>query len=235
MRGLIASAFALFAILSWAAPGLTLEKSPRVFDGDDLDEWNASRSYSVTYYNICTGWVWIWSGFADGQVLGTVFDSGCSSRCPSGIDYSYLYYWTGAIPGYGFTGTHAIHLVDEDGCPSGGALASQAWLPVSGWNLTFWNTWYLPRHFLIQTTLQDDLGLGSPVALPSDGWHACGVCYPTTRTTNSYFYGLETSPVCPGSPLFDGSCHVEWLAMVGVFCASSVEDESWGAIKSLYR
>jgi hypothetical protein len=40
-----------------AAPALALEKtSARVIDRED---WSASGTTSVRYYNNCTGWVWV--------------------------------------------------------------------------------------------------------------------------------------------------------------------------------
>ena len=44
-------------------------------------------------------------------------------------------------------------------------------------------------------------------------------------------------PKCggPGIPLFDGECYVEWLSKVSLVCPTAVEDQSWGAIKNLYR
>ena len=236
MRKLFVSAFVLAAIFMLATSGLALEKTAAQFNGDDLGDWNAATTCSVGYYNICTGWIWIWSGFADGEVLGRVSDTCCDPGSASVLDGSYLYYWTGAQAGYGFTGTHAVYAVDASDCPTGAALASQPWLPASGWNLTMWGV-NVPSRFVVTATIQDDLGLATPVALPSDGaGGACGLCFPTTRTTGSYFYGLDTSPICPGSALNDGACFVEWLGNALISgCVVSVEDESWGSIKSLYR
>ena len=235
MRKLFVPAFVGVAVLLSAASGPALEKTARVFTGDDLGGWNSSHTCSVAYYNICTGWIWIWSGFADGELLGTVFDSCCGTDNENILDGTYLYYWTGAVPGRGFTGTHSIYAVDENDCPSGAALASQAWLPASGWNLTLWSPTAVPDRFLVQASVRDRNGFGTPVALPSDGPQACGVCFPTTRATNSYRYGTETSPICPGSPLFDGDCQVEWLSRAMMLCTISTADENWGAIKNLYR
>ena len=233
MRTLLAPFLALAAVLATATSGPALEKTARVFDGEDLGDWNASTTCSVGYYNICTGWIWIWSGFADGEVLGTIYE-GCCGSCGA-LTGTYLYYWTGAPAGRGFTGTHAIYAVDPDDCPVGAALSSQPWMPSSGWNLTLWSGVPVPSRFLIMATIQDDLGFATSVALPSDGPSACGVCYPTTRTTNSYLFGHEDSPLCPGSPLHDGHCYVEWLGNALMSCVDSIEEKSWGAIKNLYR
>jgi hypothetical protein len=233
MRKFFVSAFALGAILALATSGLALEKSQAQFS-DQLGDWNAgSTTCSVAYYNICTGYIWVWSGWADGSLVGNGFDACCG---PNGgqLDGSYFYYRTGGPAGYGFTGSAAVFAADANDNPSGAALASQAILPATGWNFSTWSAVSVPGRFLIIHTLQDDLAFGSPVTVATDGPQACGVCYPTTRTTNSYTYGTETAMIS-ASPFFDGSCYVELLTAALMTCPVSVEDESWGSIKNLYR
>ncbi len=234
MRTRLAWTLALAAGLTSAAPGLALEKTAHVFNGENLGDWNATATCSIGYYNIYTGWIWVWSGFAAGDVLGVVYDTDeCVESGNGTLDGTYLYYWTGAS--YGNTGTHAVYAVDSNDCSTGTALTSRVWLPVAGWNLTLWGGLPVPDRFVVTSTLQDDFGHGVRSALPSDGRGECGVCYPTTRTTNSYLYGNEDSPSCPGSALHDGDCYVEWLGTALTVCTVAVEAGSWGSIKTLYR
>ncbi len=129
-----------------------------------------------------------------------------------------------------------MYAVDASDCPTGAPLASQPHLPASGWQFADWNIW-VPSQFAIQYTLSDDMGyFGNPSGIPSDGrGAACGLCYPTTRTTNSYMWGSASSPLCPGSALHEGVCFSEWLAVARMACPMSVEDGHWGSIKAMYR
>ncbi len=230
MRKYFVSAFVLAALLAFATSGLALEKSASQFSGDTLGDWNAGgSSVSVSYYNICTGWIWVYSSLPGELEAGTVFDN-----CGNGVVQStYMYFRTAAPANYGFTGTAAIETVDAQDCPTG-ALMSQPHLPAAGWNFFAWGV-AAPARFAAVYTLADEQGLGNPTGLVSDGPNACGVCFPTTRTTNSYTWGLTSSPACPGSAMADNNCFVEWLGSATLTCPVSVEDESWGSIKTLYR
>ena len=233
MRKFFVSAFVLAAMLAFATSGYALEKSVSSFDSEELGDWNAGGgTCSVAYYNICTGWIWVWSGWADGSLVGTAFDNCCGAD--GQLDASVFYYRTGAVPSYGFTGSVSVFAADANDCPSGAAIASQSILPATGWNFTLWAD-NVPARFIVQHAVQDDMALGTPVTIASDGPAACGNCFPTTRTTNSYTWGVEGAELCPGSPLFDGNCFVEFMAAATLTCPVSVEDESWGSIKNLYR
>jgi hypothetical protein len=235
MRKFFVSAFVLAALLVFASSGLALEKTA-VQANLDRGDWNAgTSSCSIVYYNICTGWVWVWSGWAANSVLGTVYDTCCDPANESTyVTGTYFYYATGAPPGYGFTGTVSLEGVDGNDCPTG-AIASQPVLPVSGWNFFVWGN-DVPNRFAQVHVLADEFNFGTPVNIYSDGAQACGICFPTTRTTSSYTWGTTGSPLCPGFNLNDGACNVEWLAPAQVVCNTiAVEDDSWGSIKNLYR
>lgn len=237
MRKYFVSAFVLAAMLVFATSGLALEKSAtRITDGD-LGDWNAgTSSCSVLYYNLCTGYVWVWSGWAKNSQFGTVFDTCCDPATDeSNLTQSVLRYRTGADPGYGFTGTVAVHAVDANLCPVDPPLASQPILPFAGFNVSLWGI-PVPAQFAVVHTVADDNDFVSPIAVDTDGPFACGNCYLTTRTTNSYTWGTTDSPLCPGWPWFDGACEVELRSIAQLVCNTvSVEDESWGSIKNLYR
>ena len=58
---------------------------------------------------------------------------------------------------------------------------------------------------------------------------------PSTRTIHSFYYGVPTSILCPGSTLNDGVCDSEFL-WDATFCATTaVQPTSWGSVKALYR
>jgi hypothetical protein len=236
----------LAAVAGLSSPASALEKTLGRLT-DDLGGWRSSMTSTnclVTYYNTCNGWVWIWSGWAPADRIGVCFTSCCAPK-GAAVDTSYVYFWSGAPAGYGFTGTIGLYAVDANCCPGGTPIASQPLLPVSQWNgVGFTPFVAVPAEFAVMFTF--GAAASSPIAITSDhpaqgptGPVACGSgggsCYPATRATHSFYWGPAASPFCPGSALNDGVCDVEWLWDASMHCVVSVESSSWGAIKGLYR
>lgn len=239
MRKFFMTAFALSAMLVLASSSFALEKtSARLADESRADAWNAGTTCTITYYNICTGWIWILSGFAASDQFGVCFQSCCTPGEQTGLVASWHYVYSGTPSGYGFTGTMAVSAADANCCPSGAPIESQVFLPVTGWNVYGW-TAAVPSNFVVHATL--GAGGGSPLALATDhpgavagGPPACGTCYPTSRVNHSYYYG--PGGACPGSVFFnDGVCDAQLLWDVDLACEVSVEPQTWGNIKNLYR
>jgi hypothetical protein len=241
MRKYFLTAFVLVAMLAFASSGFALEKTAARMTADDrLDDWNANTTCSVAYYNTCTGWVWIWSGWSSGDKIGVCFENCCPSH--GSLDASWQYVWTAAPSGYGFTGTISVNDTDPD-CCKGAELASQTYLPISGWNTYLWGATKISGpSFVVQVELGTST-LPNPISYATDhpaagptGPVACGTCYPTTRANHSFYYGTAASPLCPGSPLNDGVCDAQLLWGAGLTCKPiSVEETSWSTIKGLYR
>jgi hypothetical protein len=239
----LASAFALAVVLAAAAPGTALEK--RAIRMNDLDarDWTVAGECQISYYNICTGWIWCWSGFGDDFKFGMVVEN----PCPSDHYLSEVTLFVcDSAPFYpGFTGTIAVHNVDENDCPVGIPLESKPFF-----------------RSIRETTFRRFLGEGasSPTNLPSlrpcpretlrtrlsfatdrpaagpSGPQACGACYPVNRTTRSFMYGPSLSPICPGSTFNDGVCDANLFWDIHFERApTAVEQSSWGKIKTLYR
>jgi hypothetical protein len=239
MRKYFLTAFVLAASLAFATSGLALEKTAaRMTDDTRPGDWNAGTTCSVAYYNTCTGWVWVWSGWGPNDVIGVCFDNCCA---PAGgvLTANWTYVWTAAPSGYGFTGTIAVSDADQNCCPTA-ADESQTFLPISGWNSYLWNSKFGGR-FVVSVT--HGPATGSPLAYASThpaagptGPAACGTCY-LPGVEHSFYYGTAASPLCPGSTLNDGSlCGAEWLWDAQLACQPiSVEESSFGSIKNLYR
>jgi hypothetical protein len=238
------SLFAAMSLLTVAVPCGALEKtSVRLTDGDRDTGWARCTSVAVTYYNTCTDWLWVWSGWSAGDIIGTCYEFSCYHQFTM-LDASAMYFAHVMPSGYGFTGTIAVHAADANGCPAG-ALASAPLLPVYGWNLKIWNL-VVPARFVVTYEFgpaSDPDSILIHVSPASDhpapgptGPQACGFCYPWDRLGRSFYYGSAESPLCPGSTLFDGVCDANWLAEAYVRCPKlSVDKSSWGSIKSLYR
>ena len=226
---------ALVLALLVAAPALALEKSAAPFN-DSERPWAAGSTATITYFNICTGWIWIWSGWSPGDRVGV------SAELPASfcsVVQTWHYFTTGAPGGYGFTGTLSLEPVDANDCPSGAPFASQAFLPVSGWNSAIWSV-FPSGDFAVVNAFGD--GVGNPAGLATDhpaagptGPAACGFCYPSTRVNHTFYWGRAASPLCPGSAFNDGVCNAEFVWDIEAVCADYILPESWAAVKQLYR
>ncbi len=237
----------LVAAVSIVAIGLpvtamALEKEPlRIPDIDrpELPEWNRGYTCSVAYYNICTGWTWVWSGFPADTRLGVHVTACCTTATDTvRVTDFFTYFLTGVPTGYGFTGSFDAWAADSNGCPSGDPIATQALPPVGpDWNLIdFGGPVEVPVDFVLTYTLGPTGG--SPVSVLTDSpFTDLGVCYPGPRVTRSAVYGTSGSPTCPGSTFFDGVADAELLMFIGLDCEPlvSVDRTSWGGLKSLYR
>jgi hypothetical protein len=208
------------------------------------EPWASATSAEIAYYNICTGWAWTWSGWGPQERIGVSFEMwNCGEFFSIGTTWHYV--WTGSPSGYGYTGALALYPGDSDGCPSGSAFALQPYLFSSGWNSADWGHIRPPGGFAtrVVAVYTTGTGLDDPLTLVTDrpaagptGPPACGTCYLSTRPVHSFQFGTAQSPLCPGSPLNDGTCNAELLwDLSGSFCTVSVESQSWAGIKGLYR
>jgi hypothetical protein len=225
------------AVAFTAGPSLALEKtSARMIDKDD---WSASATGTILYYNYCTGWIWVWSGWSPGEALGVNYTAtGCVSQF---LNTSWALTYSGIPAGYGFTGTIAVLGGHTCAAP---ILAAQPYLPpvTSGWSSMNWGGMPVPSMFSLQIFWMAPSGFTNGTGLASDhplagptGPQACGTCYPTTRASNSRYYGIAGAYCPSGTTLSDGLCDIEFVMDVNILCTVGVEDESWGKIKNLYR
>jgi hypothetical protein len=224
-------------LLAGSTSSSALERSERQWTGEGR-EWNAGSTCAVSYYNLCTGWYWVWSDFYDEDQIGVQFDT-C---CPNATLESTWIFAEESTPTYAFTGYIDVYEADSEQCPTGPPIASNFFLPRTGWNEYVWN---VPVHgqFVVMARLQNGAGdymipmwlvTDHPAAGPT-GPAACGTCYPATRETHSFQYGTETSPWCPGLPFQDGTCAAELVWYSSLTCAVHTTESSWGSLKALYR
>ncbi|MAF27247.1 MAG: hypothetical protein QF819_02070 [Gemmatimonadota bacterium] len=237
----IAAGLAVVLLLVAATTSLALEKTEvPLRDSERSENWNVATSCTVMYYNTCTGWLWIWSGWSPGDQLGIALDSCCPGGTSSVLTGGWLFCWTGSPSGYGFTGSVDVFAADADLCPTGAPVWTQPYLPVQDWD------WLniaaaVTSPFAVTYTLSPTAG--DPVSVVSDhpaagptGPPACGSCYPTTRAVRSFYYGTASSVICPGSTFFDGVCDSELMWDFVMECTpTAIDPASWGKIKGLYR
>ncbi len=246
MRIALALALTLPLLLA-AAPTFALEKALNRTVGGLDSPWGPSHPPEVaSYFNLCTEWTWVWSDFHDGDRIEIDFE-----MCPGSygnigyLERSWLYFETGAPPDYGYTGEIKIYERGPNDCPTGLPYARRRFLPHAGWNQIIWWAGPFPSTSLVLVATFRDAGRhGNPASLVSDagvnpvGPPACGTCYPSTRRSRSAFVPAFANSLCPDDALADELCDVEWLAAFEFICpihAVSVEKDSGGSIKSLYR
>jgi len=240
MRTFFVSAFVSSVVFALATSGSALERvARRAPDDAHADGWTAQGSCTVIYYNICTGWIWLFS-FNLGAEFGMCVDTCCGPGEGGGLQTSWQYFATAGAPGYGFTGVSTVYAADAHCCPAGAPISSQPLLPVAGWNGLAWGV-YVPSRFIFTfgTPVVPNYApaiTDHPLAGPT-GPAACGTCYPTTRVNHSFIYTYGPYVFCPGSTFFDGLCDSQlfWDVAINCTCCPGVEPQSWGAIKSLYR
>jgi hypothetical protein len=240
MRKFFTTALVLAAVMSLATTGLALEKTAARFNDESrADFWSQDYTCSVVYYNTCTGWIWCWSGWSPNDMFGVCMEPCCGADAStSNLAVSWSYACTGSPGGYNFTGAMEIWGTDAQSCPTA-PLFSQPLLFASGWNGVAWGV-SVPNPFVLMYVCS--AASGNPMAVATDhpaagpiGPQACGYCYPSPRTTYSFYYGTPSTILCPGSPMDDGICFAELFWDAAFECVVGVEESSWGTIKGLYR
>lgn len=234
----MAAAFAV--LMAGASPAGALEKQARAFDDDRADDWNAALSVLIRYYNTCTGWIWMWGGFADGDRIGVVMN--VPQNLNALLQTAVLTY-SGGPAGYGFTGTIEIHATDANDCPTASVWASQPFLfGHAQFIVNAWGGLPVPAEFVAVVKIASGVGVQNPGKLATEhpaagptGPPACGTCYPANRVNHSFFYGSASVPLCPGSPFNDGVCDAQLLCEAVIACRCPVEAMSWAGIKCLYK
>ena len=232
-----ATAVLALAIAVLVSPVCALEKRAGLAP-DDNRAWQAGTSITISYYNVCNGWVWIWDGWEPNDVIGVFYDFRFGTR----LSGNWWFFGNGSPAGYGFTGTVSVSSMDSNGCPVPAPVASQSFLPNSAWNFINWSPAVLIPGFDYAITFEFGPGTANPAEVWTDhpaagptGAQACGTCYPMSRFNRSWYLGTANSPLCPGSPFADSVCDAQLLQNAQIDGVISVEQRTWSSLKSLYR
>jgi hypothetical protein len=229
---------ALLAVI--AGPAASLEKMPA--RAPDIADFRAGSTIEVSYFNLCTGWVWNWIGPPPLASYG-VFYRDLTSETER-LLRTHIYYAQGAPAGYGYTSTARVLRPFTPRCPEIQPLAFDFFLPRTGWNTIEWNgaEGVAVESFFILVTHSDVPGNPTVIVTekgePGENPGGCGVCYPPSRPPFSFQFGQEATIICPGLPWSDeAACSLEllWRTEIRLGLPTSVESASWGKVKSLYR
>ncbi len=195
---------------------------------------------SITYYNLCSGWLWIFSGWVPGDMAGVVFDlPGDCGKLPEEecSNTHFWWYWRYTFPARGYSLSYDLYEVDAQMCltTSVGSIAYQD--PVERWNyydglgtvssdnvalVAKWNGGTLPYMLTEHNTYNTAAPVACPGFVPDVG--------------RSYIWGNVNSVYCPPYHIAHDN-YVDVLMDAGFDCEEVIgtEEASWGGIKSLFR
>lgn len=187
---------------------------------------------NLRYYNLCSGYLWIYSNFLPGEGAGVRFSGPCISG--DGRVERAITYWRNVAPGYGYT-VDILLDADSDGddCPNYN-LARQLDLdPALRWNC-FEPQRCIPDQVPALVLRAESDGGVTP------GWATDGPrsaeCDPI-GSENSFYYGFGGDACVPwriAAPTGRADNFLFWL-IVDSGCATATEPRSWGAVKGLFR
>ncbi len=237
---MLAVAFGAFAEFVNNPSTAAIETNP-----GPIGQGGGAGSCTLVYYNFCSGWIWIYSGFNAGDQMSVQYDlpTDCGKLpgeacCHTG----HFWYWRYTQPGYGFSVTYDLYNTDASGCLVGGSLGSATIDPTERWNYTgglgcatsdvvalaaTMDVGTLPYavtdHNVAQMNAMGPLGCLFDTGTPGNG------------TSLFHYDGLGGTTYCPPQAFGDAIGYVDFTAIAYFTCDTATEDASWGEIKSLFQ
>ncbi len=197
---------------------------------------------TLTQYNICSGFVFVWNGFSAGDEVGVVYDLPALCAKDEGencTNNAVWVYWRNTLPGRGFTVTYDMYEADGSGCKVGSSLGSYSHDPVEEWNqLPGLGTTTVDKVAIIATfsgTLPAAITDNNERNLAAGAGGECSDA--VVGASTSYQFADNASPNCPPSVFSDSLGPVDLLLKASFTCAagSAQETRSWGGVKALFR
>jgi hypothetical protein len=247
---LLAAAVGLIAV-SVAGNGLALERTKTLTQiGDNGDRgpgpWGANDGCTLSYYNFCAGWIYVWSGWTASDVIGIEFDPEACGPKPNecATVLGAWVYFLDAYPTYGFTasvgtgkwGNQPGHLgkITSLGDP-------QEW--YDGWNFVDLHNAHVGGggilfiHFDNPGPLAYTTEALPLMCNPDPPRPACQTC---PQPASSYYYGSLSTGNFSGSQFYAGVYFPsanDLITDIIVTCIgpTAVEPSSWGNIKAMYE
>ncbi len=239
MRSVAAFMLVLLFTAGGAAAGDLTRRSS--FEGALLQHQAATAgNCTIIQYDICSGFVWTWSGLQPGDEIGVTFDlpALCSkSAGGSCTNNDVWWYWRNAVPGRGFTLTYEMYAADSAGCKTGALLGSVGQDPVEGWNhaATLGTTTADMVVILARFNGTFPYAISDNNVRNANGGAGCSGAGPGAGT--SYRYKKQSTPYCPPIRFSDDLGYVDLLVKAAFTCEGPADNEeaSWGGIKALFR
>jgi hypothetical protein len=188
---------------------------------------------NLRYYNLCSGYLWIYTAWSAGEGAGVRFDGPCIN--PNSSIERVITYWRNTLPGYGATVDLYLDRDDgNDGCPDQTIIGMADVDPTLRWNC--WDVDIcIPdgASSVIVRALSDG---GSSPNFATDGPFS-DECDPL-GATHSYYYGTDGSACIPWSalsPTGRADNLLFWLVVDSACQPTSSREATWGQVKGLYR
>ncbi|MFN0152535.1 MAG: hypothetical protein ACKVU1_17675 [bacterium] len=186
------------------------------------------------WYNVCSGYIWIYSTGPIGMSLGVLFGGPEQPEVnDSNVVKRVVTYFRNAVPGYTDEGWDV--LVDQDaegdGCPDVSWLSDLEFVPALRWNCSEFNA-QIPQgtnYLVVRTRLAD----GAHPTFATDGPFSSECAPDSPSRSFIYDYGvIECAPWI--GPAGDPDNFLYWLILDRP-APNAVAPSTWGAIKGLFR
>ncbi len=242
MKKLLLVSFLSLALAMGVIADVNKTKTALQTGAEDIKAAGAGAgTCSIIYYNLCSGWIWIYSGFAAGDEVGVIFDlvADCGKLPGETCCMTHgFWYWRFTSPTYGFTVSYGLFEVDANGCKTAqtGGLAFSD--PAERWNLLPGLGCVTGDQAVICATFDAGtlpyMGTDNNQSNAAGGPNCLGI---GAGTGNSVFYGNPgATQYCPPQYFGDAIGPVDIMMDAGWICGTNAtEDASWGDVKSLFR
>jgi len=185
------------------------------------------------WYNICSGYIWIYSAWAQGEGVGVLFGGAQQPAVDGSNDVKrVITYFRNIVPNY--NQTVDVHLDADsngDGCPDQSLASALDVDPGLRWNCSEFDA-DIPCgvNYVIVRTVHDG---GAVPFFATDRTDNCDPYAPG----RSYYYGVGGSactPWCGPDNTYDNFLY--WLILDTSYpCIIAVEPTTWGKIKAMFR
>jgi hypothetical protein len=187
---------------------------------------------NLKWYNLCSGYIWLFSAWGPGDQIGVHFDDAAVN---DGNDIKRtITYFRNILPNYGQLVDIFVDLDNnEDGCPEGNLLSDIGMDPGLRWNCSEFNA-DIPAGTNGLVVRARHYGGPSPTFV-TDGARQERCLGPSPA--HSWYYGTDGSQCLSWiGPDGTNDNWVFWLILdTEEPCINATESKSWGAVKGLYR
>ena len=186
------------------------------------------------WYNVCSGYIWIYSGWVASEGVGVLFGGASNPAVNNGNDVKRtITYYRNVCPSYNQTVDVYLDNATSSGCLTSNVASDLNLDPGLRWNCSEFNSRLCNTVYVVVRTQHDG---GYAPSFATDGPYA-NACDPNPPQ-RSYYYGLNGSACVPWAGRTDAADNfLCWLILdVGNPCGSNaVKQTSWGKIKGLFR
>jgi hypothetical protein len=249
MRRVLLAAAVGITVLAMAGSGMALERTKTLAQVGDVDRdaapWGSVDFCTLSYYNYCSGWVYVWSGWSPSDVIGIEIHT---AECgPKALECRTLaaawIYMVDSYPTYGFTAAGGCARWGDQP----GHLGEVTYLEdphewYTGWNLVdmanchIGEDGYTIVHWVNAGPMATYTDARPLNCNPGDGSPPCMTCPQPWR---SWYFGTLDYQFS-GSPFYAGyyfptGNDLFWDIIVSCIGPTAVQPSSWGNIKAIYN